>query len=117
MPTPVWDSIHLEFASSIRDGVSTASVDGKELTVSDRDSYLNYGYRKFVSLIAIHFVDAIDEYVPELFKSIIVIATAGVIPYPDDFGYFIDIQSPIAGTVVSEIPAHEYLTTKRTSTL
>ena len=51
MATPNWDVLHLRFASAARDAVATAGTDGQDLTVSDRDSYLNMAYSKYILLL------------------------------------------------------------------
>lgn len=117
MATPNWDILHLRFASSIRDAVSAATVDGQELTVVDRDGYLNYGYSKFLNLLGTKNPDGIDEVVPELFQIASVVATSGVIPRPNDFGYYVDMASADAGVVITKVDAKEWLNILGTSTL
>ncbi len=117
MSTPNWDILHLRFASSVRDAVSTAATDGSELVVADRDGYLNYGYSKFIRMIAENNPDQIDEIVTELFKIADVTATAGVITLPADFGFYVDLASPTAGTVITNVKADEFLNIKSTSTV
>jgi len=115
--TPSWDILHLRFASSIRDAVTAATVDGSELTVADRDGYLNYGYTKYINLLGINNPDAMDEIIPELLSIQSVITTAGVITRPNDFGYYVDMASPNAGVVITKVDATEWLNILGTSTL
>lgn len=105
-----WDTLHLRFASSVRDSVSAANLDGLELKVVDRDAYLNYAYTQYIRLLAIYNPDALDNIVPELFKTANLTAASSIINYPVDFGYFIDLRQ--SGTVLTKLHARDYLRIK-----
>lgn len=84
-----WDTLHLRFASSVRDGVSTASTDGDELSVSDRDSYLNFAYTKYVRLLKMYNPSSVDKIIPELATHADITASGGSATVPTDFGYLL----------------------------
>jgi len=117
MATPNWDILHLRFASSIRDGVSSASANGSELTVSDRDAYLNFAYSKYVRLIGLYNKKAHDGILPELFKTEFISASNGVASLPDDLGFLIDASPVVSGATLDLIEASEFLKYKYSSTL
>ncbi len=110
-----WDTLHLRFASSVRDSVPTAATNGLELSVVDRDAYLNYAYTEYVRLLAIYNPLAIDNIVPDLFVLASLAASSGVITSPADYGYFVDLRQ--SGTVITRKGGREFLTIKDTPTI
>lgn len=46
-----WDYLHLRLASGARDKVIAADLDGKDLTVTDRDALLNYAVRRLLTSV------------------------------------------------------------------
>ena len=93
MPTPNWDTLHTRFATSVRDGVSAASISGLELTVADRDSYLNYAYNKYVGLVSMYNPDAVERILPDLFQRATITGSAGIANLPSDFGSNLSVSS------------------------
>lgn len=110
-----WDTLHLRLASSVRDGVSAANVDGAELTVADRDAYLNYAYTQYVRLLDLYNPSAIDKIVEELFIIAPITVTLGVATLPSDFGYIVDVRSSSA--VVTLLKSLDWLKIKDTATI
>jgi hypothetical protein len=118
MSTPNWDILHTRFATSIRDTVPSASVDGEELSVADRDAYLNSAYSKYIRLIGLYNKESVDSILPELFNTEIITAVSGVAAQPSDLGFLIDIQpSDNAGAVVEVVSALEFLRYKYSQTV
>ena len=111
-----WNILHTRFASSIRDSVASATTNGGELTVADRDAYLIYAYMKYIRLISIHNPDAVSNILSELFKTVTVAPVSGVMSLPDDFGYFIGIGSYTDGVVVNKPSPEDFIRIKHTST-
>jgi hypothetical protein len=106
MATPVWDQLHLKFASQVRDAVSAANIAGAELEVADRDSYLNLAYSEYVRLVATYNPKSLNRLLPELFAVLPVNHVAGVITLPADFGYFIDLSQ--SGSILTKKEVDEW---------
>ena len=116
MSTPNWDILHTRLASSIRDGVSSAPTNGLELSVADRDAYLNYSYGKFVGLVYAYNPLSIGSLLRELHKIVSVSATSGVIILPTDFGLYVSMGAD--GVVVNEPESiKDFIGIKHSSTL
>lgn len=107
MATPNWDQLHLRFAAQIRDSVSTASTAGAELSVADRDAYLNSAFTEYVRLVAMYNPDSLNRILPELFQVNSVNHVVGVITLPADFGYHIDLSQ--AGSVVTKLDMLDWI--------
>lgn len=115
MATPSWDVLHTRLAVAVRDGVSSASTNGGELTVADRDAYLNYAYSKFVGLVAQYNPEAVEYYLPELRNVVNASIVSGVITLPDDFGYFISLAGN--GILVEKLDADKWINMKENNSL
>jgi hypothetical protein len=87
-----WDILHTRFASSIRDSVSSATLSGLELTVSDRDAYLNYAYNKYIRLLILaNKNNGASNILHELYKITSLTLSSGVASIPTDYSYYIDV--------------------------
>lgn len=91
--TPRWGELHLRFASGARDAVSSPNQDGKSLLKLDRDSYLNFGWQRYVNLLYQSYRNNF-EFLQKAFQSMVRIGTATVsspglilaVDLPDDYG-------------------------------
>jgi len=107
MATPVWDQLHVRFASGCRDAVTTAATNGLDLLVADRDNYLNAAYQKYILLAAQSYENDPEKF-KILFQSIVKAATpltaiAGVITLSSvtDYGFFLSLNSTTGGISVT----------------
>lgn len=106
MATPIWDKLHLRLAAGARDSVATAATAGKDLSVSDRDGYLNSAFAKYV-LLAFNLYKNDPPLLRAAFQSMVkqvqLTAAAGTISSitstAADYGLFIDMVATSGGAV------------------
>ena len=96
MATTKFNTMHLRFASSIRDEVATADVAGKDVSVADRSAYLNYAWGRYVTQLYRSYEDRLGDLksaIQSLLKTTIVNCSGpGIITVlPGDYGLFIDL--------------------------
>ena len=104
MATPVWNKLHIRFASGTRDAVT--ATNGLDLLIADRDNYLNAAYQKYILLAAQSYENDPEKF-KILFQSIVKAATpltavAGVIALSSvaDYGFFLSLNSTTGGISV-----------------
>ena len=119
MATPSWDVLHTRLASSLRDSVSSASVNGSELFVADRDAYLNYAYQKYVRLVMIYNPSSVGRILPELFNiASLVSSSGGAITAPPDFGYYLSMdRTDVSNAVLTRPPPETFNKIKYTKSI
>ena len=113
MATPNWDILHLRFASGARDEVSSAASNGTDLTVADRDFFLNQAYLKYVNAVLKVYADdkhRLRTLMFDLVKHYTGAAVAGEIDLsstPTDFGVAVAVS--FTDKPVFYISPHEYI--------
>jgi len=105
MATPIWDRLHLRFASGVRDAVAVATTAGKNLSVTDRDGYLNAALAKYI-LLFYNIYQNNPEFLRSAFQSIAktvqVTSVSGSISLAavTDYGLFLSLSATDGSPVV-----------------
>jgi len=113
MATPQWDKLHLRLASGARDAVATASTAGKDLSVADRDNYLNYAYSKYILLLYNTYHSSNLEILKSAFQSMIkVVAKTAITGVIDpsaqaNYGLFLSMVSDL-GVSPIRVPQEDF---------
>jgi hypothetical protein len=111
-----WDTLHLRFSTTVRDTVSVASTDGDELSVEDRDSYLNYAYEKYIGLVAEYNPEVLNIFLQELLQGDTITPSGGIAALPADFGYFVGLSGG-SGVTIRKPSNDEWLKIKSSNLL